>query len=610
MSRISALSLQSIYRKKCQYNFNLLLHFGSKHYSTLPSVGTLNADRLKKIEFPKYVQPLVNHSIDEILSIVNHEFISPVEIISVLKALRMQILFNNIDSNTFKSDKKFELLCEIYEHNCATLRPAMLVSGLRSLLEVGVSPTSSCILSAEETIIKNIGLFPTFSIISCLYFHHKYMETSLQKQAVSVLITELAKRAYEISTPAEVLMLIHFLQIFNEDDRKEMQQKILELIPELSTNELCKMLSTLSESSNRNIDILNAITFNFQMKMDVINMKEVLDILYSFKKLNFYDSKFLSYLMDKVVPEIPKVKQSSIVSGFLTTCGHLRWKHPDLLKECGEWICKHLDSCRPKEFVSYILAVATLNHNGIETQKVVKTILPFLSLQKIESPDIWLDTVWSLAILNFVDKEMLLEVLSPDFYKLLISDSDFRTVTNKLKLMNLKAVLKMHYPECIFGCDLFLESSEVPQSLETANSRKHVITVLNNFLPSKKYMCTSQNTDMGIFIDAEFIMDKNIKPLPLSNFGLLSSTISAKLLSEGSQRIALLIMFYKDYTLCNKSITGCNVLATQLLSSQGYTVVRVPFHEFIKNSTEVMKAKYLLSKITTAMNKNEAKLSD
>lgn len=40
-------------------------------------------------------------------------------------------------------------------------------------------------------------------------------------------------------------------------------------------------------------------------------------------------------------------------------------------------------------------------------------------------------------------------------------DSTFQITTNKLKLMNLKAVLKNYYPDCVFKCDLFLDPLKV-----------------------------------------------------------------------------------------------------------------------------------------------------
>lgn len=84
--------------------------------------------------------------------------------------------------------------------------------------------------------------------------------------------------------------------------------------------------------------------------------------------------------------------------------------------------------CRSKEFVSFILSVAILNHNVLETKKVLQTILPQLTFENVKSPDVWLDTVWSLAILDIVDKEALLKVLSPDFYQPLISEYTFKII--------------------------------------------------------------------------------------------------------------------------------------------------------------------------------------
>lgn len=584
------------------YGSSLIL---SKYYISSPpkKINTSISENTKSINFSKYMQPLANHSVDEILSGLNSKSITANESVTILKALRMFKTFKNVKSETFISDLRFKTLCNIFEKNCSIMYPSLLVSGLRSLLEVGVSPESSYVKSAEESVMNNINLFSTFNLIGCLYFHYKFNHTDLQKKVVSLLTSELCKRIPEIATNADILMLVHFLHIFKDNDLKKIEHKSTELIGTLNSHEMCKIFITLAENSNRNVSILNALAFHLRPKVESLHIKEILDILYSFKKLNFFNLLLVTDLMIKVNKEIPSVTQPSVISGLLVTCGHLRLRNTGVLNACAKWILSNIETCRIKEFVSFILTVACLNYYTLEVQKTLQAILPLVSFEAVKTPDVWLDVVWSLAILNITDKDMLLKVLSSDFYKLLIESSGFQVATNKLKLMNLKAVLKNSHPECIFGCDLFIDPLEVPESSEIQNNRKHVLKVLSNFVPEDKYLCTSQNTDLGIFIDAEFIMDKNLKPLPLTEYGIFAKVTDTKPLPIGAQRIALLILFFKDFTLCSTSKTGFNDLAIRLLFSQGYTAVPISFDEFMRNNTEVKKTKYLFQKIQSIVQK-------
>ncbi|XP_035211985.1 FAST kinase domain-containing protein 4-like [Stegodyphus dumicola] len=556
---------------------------------------------VENIQVSKYLQPFINCPLNEILATVNNKkSVSVHESVALLKALRMHVFFKGIDADSFKYDSRFQNLCEIFGKTCNTLEPNLLISGLRSLLEVGVPPDAAYVISAEKTIMQNLSHFSISNLILCLYFHHKFQVTELQKEVCLSLKQETQNRISEIASAADVLMLVHIFYIFDKSLQKDLAQKIIELLPLLNIHELCKILRTLSETSNRNISILNAVSLHLLQKTEIPDIKEAIDIFYAFKKLNYYDPKVLQYLFNNIMPSISSVEQPSLISGLLVTCGHLRWKHPGILDACGEWIVNHPDSCRSREYVAYILSAAMLNYSTENTEKTLNHILPRLKPSSV-SLDIWLDVVWSLAILNKAEKKILQETLSRDFYKPLIDDSNLRVLSNKLKLMNLKAVLKIYHPECIFGCDLFLEPLKISESSEIEKGRKQVLDILSIFI-SKDKICTNQSTEMGIFIDAEFIMDKNKKLFSLSDYGVLSKeTNITKPLPEGSKRISLLVMFHKDFTLNETSLTGINDLAVRILSASGYTPVLVPYDEFLRNKTEVKKAKYLLHKITEAV---------
>lgn len=326
--RTPIMCLKNLHVKKSQFFYVNSLFFSKCQYlSFFNKNQTSTSENIENLQFSKHVQPLVNQSVEEILSNLNSKSIAANESVSLLKALRMFTLFKNVQSDNFISDSRFKTLCDAFEKDCHIMYPSLLVSGLRSLLEVGVSPNSSCVVAAEQSVIRNIDLFSTFNLIGCLYFHHKFIETDLQKKVVATLKSELCKKIPEMSSNAEILMLFHFLHIFKDDDLKKLQQKIIELIDTLNSHEICKAFCTLAEKSNRNILILNALAFHLRQDVASLQVKEILDILYSFKKLNFLDMLLVSNLLGKAASEIPTIKQPSLISGLLATCGHLRLRH-------------------------------------------------------------------------------------------------------------------------------------------------------------------------------------------------------------------------------------------------------------------------------------------
>ena len=326
--RTQIICFKNLHVKKHQFFCVSSLLFSKYQFLSFPNkIQTSTSENIENLQIPKSVQPLVHQSVEEILSVLNSKAVAANESVSILKALRMFTLFKNVKSNNFLTDLRFKSLCNSFEKDCHVMYPNLLVSGLRSLLEVGVPSNSSCVIAAEKSVIMNINMFSAFNLIGCLYFHHKFVETDLQKKVVTLLKNELCKKVSEISSNAEILMLFHFLHIFKGDDLKNLQQKIIELIHTLNCHEICKSFCTLAENSNRNIFILNALAFHLRQNVDSLQVKEILDILYSFKKLNFLDTLLVANLLGKAAREIPTVKQPSIISGLLTACGHLRLRH-------------------------------------------------------------------------------------------------------------------------------------------------------------------------------------------------------------------------------------------------------------------------------------------
>ncbi|XP_015928085.2 FAST kinase domain-containing protein 4 [Parasteatoda tepidariorum] len=595
--------MSSILLKRNQYKFIITsLHLRCKFFSSYADTNQ-QQNLNQTIQVSKRLKPFIGQTVKEILSEVDSKYTTASESITFLKALRIHTMFNKVPPETFTNDPKFNLLCDVFQKNCDSLNLNLLISGLRSLLEVGMPSHSQCVISAETQILNNCSELNTLNLITCLNFQQNFLDSDLQKKVKIALEEELVKKLSQVATPAEVLLLSNIFHSLDKNHSKAVELKIIELVPSLNVHEMCKIIVSFAQHSNRNTAILNAIAFHLRQKKELPDVKETVDILYAFKKLNYVEVRFLPYLLHAAAHEVPKITQPSLISGILVTCGHLKWKNVELLDACTEWIKKNFNACRNREFIAFILATASLYHHNAKTKEVIELILPFITPEKIESSNVLLDVAWSLSIFDMLPKDLLLHVLSAGFYKPLLDVPDPQVqITNKLKLMNLKGVLKVKYPEHIFGCDLYLEPIKLKDSSDIENGRRHVIKVLSNFVPTEKCLCTNQTNDMGIFIDAEFIMDKNKKPLSLAEYGVIAQTPKkSKLLPSGAQRIALLVMFHKDYVQNSGNLTGVNILAAKLLTHLGYAVVQILYDDLIRNRTELQKAKHLMQKITTAI---------
>ncbi|GIY91083.1 FAST kinase domain-containing protein 4 [Caerostris darwini] len=529
------------------YNFFSSWNFKSANVLTTHSVFTspfnfITVNRTSSvpisetIQVSKYVQPLIHQSVNEILCEIDKKSISGPESVSILKALRIQVMFKGTNIDSFNNDARFKALCEIFEKNCSVLRPNLLVSGLRCLLEVGIPSNSPCIISAEERILSSLQSFSAFLTIRCLYYHHKYTETDLQKKVVLKLIDHLKINFYGVKSSSEVLM----------------------------------------------------------QKTDKPDLKETIDLFYAFKKLNFFEPTLFAIKLNPLESEILSIKEASMITGLVAACGCMRWRNEGVLEKCIEWIEKNLNSCSSRDCISFVLAVAALNYCTSSVKDLVSKMQPHFITESNLPPDILLNITWSLAILGITPKELLQKVLSPDFYKPLINQSDLHIrVSNELKLLNLKSVLKKHFPDCVFRCNLHLSPTQLPESSSVINGRNQVNKALSTIIPTDKF--ENQVTDSGIFIDAEIILNEKGKPLSLKEYGTASNEI--KPLPPNSKRIALVVRFPKDFTHYTVHETGAIALANRLLKDAGYKVVQIPFSTFANKNNELQRLKFLSEKI-------------
>ncbi|GIY91160.1 FAST kinase domain-containing protein 4 [Caerostris extrusa] len=133
--------ISALFSRNCRINF-IYSYFRTTHSVFTSPFNFITVNRTSSvpvsetIQVSKYVQPLIHQSVNEILCEFDKKSISGPESVSILKALRIQVMFKGTNIDSFNNDARFKALCEIFEKNCSVLRPNLLVSGLRCLLKL------------------------------------------------------------------------------------------------------------------------------------------------------------------------------------------------------------------------------------------------------------------------------------------------------------------------------------------------------------------------------------------------------------------------------------------------------------------------------------------
>ncbi|XP_049286102.1 FAST kinase domain-containing protein 3, mitochondrial [Anopheles funestus] len=361
------------------------------------------------------------------------------------------------------------------------------------------------------------------------------------------------------------------------------------LIAGLTLPQMIKVMSSLSMKKKRSIPLLRSLSFNIASNPAQLNLKECGDLLYAMACLNYRDVVLTGRICSDLDRELTTNtdKMAPIVS-VLTSLGMLRYRDGTVLDNLCSWITSHHELCKPTQLGSLLLSLATLNYEPISMDTIKTKLIANVSENDYIRPADWLNTVWSLTVLNCVTGDQLSSVLNADFFhKLQEARRGNLQPSMKMKLLNLAAISK-HVPGAKESL-LASHRAELFVPFEPSKDKRVLVTgmldALKSLIPSESMVKISQTTTMGFTIDAECVLDQKCLPLPVDKE------------HEQGTRIALLVHDYHD--MCqgpHVSLNGMQALNMRLLEQEGYTVLSIPYNEFSTSDKLLKRVEYLQKK--------------
>uniref|UniRef100_A0A182JSE8 RAP domain-containing protein n=1 Tax=Anopheles christyi TaxID=43041 RepID=A0A182JSE8_9DIPT len=361
------------------------------------------------------------------------------------------------------------------------------------------------------------------------------------------------------------------------------------LIGGLTLPQMIKVMSSLAAKKKRSIPLLRSLSFNIASNPGQLNLKECGDLLYAMACLNFRDVVLTGRICADVDRELANNsdKMAPIVS-VLTSLGMLRYRDRPVLDNLCGWIASHHELCKPTQLGSLLLSLATLNYEPISMDTIKAKLVANVSENDFIRSTDWLNTVWSLTILNCVIGDQLSSVLNADFFRKLQEERRGNLQPSmKMKLLNMAAAAKR-----VPGAQetlLARHRAELFVPFEPSKDKRVLVTgmldALKSLIPSENMVKISQTTTMGFTIDAECFLDKKCLPLPVDKE------------HEQGTRIALLVHDYHD--MCqgpHVSLNGIQALNMRLLEQEGYTVLSIPYNEFSTSDKLLKRVEYLQKK--------------
>lgn len=551
-------------------------------------------------------QEINANTVDKLLSYAEKIDMEGKHAIYILQQLNKWIEDGQTNLDEFSNDIRFLTVCDTLRKDCQRMTHSSVLFALRNLLEIGMPPESEVVRFYENEVLWKARKMNLKALITCLTFQKHYQHTELQISVLKEIIQIIQKRWFEIVDASDVIRLLHHSDLFDEDFLSKVEDRLLELMKDMNIVELHKVLLCFSQLNRRATPILKAISYHINQRSNKLDIKQLINTLFALNVLTFPDSVLLEKLSSDLLTEIPKISKPQLMSTLLISIGQLSWRDKNLLEACSEWLMKNIDICRSQELAAYIITLAKVNYYPTEIDKIFQLILSQFSEKNIENKKVWLDIVWSLAILKKATADHLATVLKPSFYQSLIESDSYHSNISKLKLLNIQSVAVIEHPlnPMLVGVDKHKFDYKQTKKDDEKQLSKSVLLALSDFIPVGKYMVVYQDTSMGNFIDAEFIVDVNGKPQAIEMYGVRSGLSNiCKPLPDNFFRIALITWDFKDFTLDNQELKGINALYVRLLKKIGYSVVEIPHTEYSDKLTPVKKVQYLQKKILQTIQK-------
>lgn len=275
----------------------------------------------------------------------------------------------------------------------------------------------------------------------------------------------------------------------------------------------------------------------------------------------------------------------------------MRYKNSHLLDVLAEWIEENEKICPTECLAALVITLANVSYVPTNAKSLFNVITPRLTSSSFDKKVRWLDTVWSMTLLNKVTNDQVASVLNESFVSGIVQTDEQSMKAIHRKLLNVSAVAQMNL-ESYGGPYIdhrYVKLTDHTMSAKKIELHRHIEAMFNNFCPAPKYSRKTIQTAMGVGVDFEIATDKTGKPIPLQEKDLDNCDVLKP--SEDVVKIAVLIWMPSDYTIGTVDLTGSNWFAVRILRDKGYKVVQIPHSEYNLSEKTLKNVQYLNRKI-------------
>ncbi|NWY04564.1 FAKD4 protein, partial [Nothoprocta ornata] len=479
----------------------------------------------------------------------------------------------HLETEGIVQDERFGQLFAIVDAQVSQVWNNTLVKLLRSLYALGLDGGRREVQSIEHEVLwrlRRLGFRQLAALAELLA-----LRQGKDSKLLGEVIRKLELRWTELEGTRTVVLLMAKVGHVSPALMDRLEDKALELAEHFGPDDIRRIALALAYQNRRSVPLLRALSYHLLQKHSELGLAVLLDLIFAYGKLNFHQPQVFQKIAGELQPHVATMTPLE-VTRCVRSFALLKWLNLPLFEAIAQYT---LDNCKEvsvPQLCSIIVSFARLNFQPSANEDFFSMRLQG-QLASVEAP-LLVAVVWALCVLQQAGAPYLQHVLAPAFHARLPGDSSPKAQSLRLKLLQINAAARLESPGYA-GPFLPAEllGAQGPGAEKATPLQSGLREALAGLLAGGDNGRFDVPTVYGWNIDAEMLLDRENRPLPLTGFvapHLLRSEGTSPL-PPGARRVAFLRWEFPSFSNRSKELLGRCAMARRHVQAAGFLLVDV-----------------------------------